>query len=101
MDEVTRKDIRVGDTVLLERAGDVIPYVVRVLQEHRTGSEKRFRMPRHCPVCGAEVVRAEDEVAYRCVGVSCPARLKQAVRFFGSRGALAVGGAREELGEPL
>jgi DNA ligase (NAD+) len=101
MDEVVRKDIRVGDTVLLERAGDVIPYVVRVLQEERTGSEKRFRMPRHCPVCGAEVVRAEGEVAYRCVGVSCPARLKQAVRFFGSRGALDVEGLGEKLVDQL
>jgi DNA ligase (NAD+) len=101
MDEVARKDVRVGDTVLLERAGDVIPYVVRVLQEQRTGSEKRFRMPRHCPVCGAEVVRAEGEVAYRCVGVSCPARLKQAVRFFGSRGALDVEGLGEKLVDQL
>jgi DNA ligase (NAD+) len=101
MDEIARKDIRVGDTVLLERAGDVIPYVVRVLEEKRTGREKRFRMPRHCPVCGAEVVRAEDEVAYRCLGVSCPARLKQAVRFFGSRGALDVEGLGEKLVDQL
>ena len=58
MDEIERKDVRIGDTVLLERAGDVIPYVVKVLTERRTGEEKRFRMPAKCPVCGAEVVRA-------------------------------------------
>src|SRR5439155_1160417 len=67
MDEIERKDVRIGDTVLIERAGDVIPYVVKVLTEKRTGKEKKFRMPRKCPVCGAEVVRAEGEVAYRCI----------------------------------
>jgi DNA ligase (NAD+) len=101
MDEVERKDIRVGDAVLLERAGDVIPYVVRVLSEQRTGGEKRFRMPRRCPVCGGAVVRAEGEVAYRCLNVSCPARLKQAVRFFGSRGAMDVEGLGEKLVDQL
>src|SRR6516162_1622952 len=101
MDEVERKDIRVGDAVLLERAGDVIPYVVRVLSEQRTGGEKRFRMPRRCPVCGGDVVRAEGEVAYRCLNVSCPARLKQAVRFFGSRGAMDVEGLGEKLVDQL
>src|SRR5436309_1443695 len=65
MDEIERRDVRIGDTVLIERAGDVIPYVVKVLTEKRTGEAKKFRMPRKCPVCGAEVVRAEGEVAYR------------------------------------
>ncbi len=101
MDEVERKDVRVGDTVLLERAGDVIPYVVRVLTERRTGSETPFRMPSHCPVCGADVVRQEDEVAYRCLNVACPARLKQALRFFGSRGALDIEGLGEKLVDQL
>ncbi len=101
MDEIERKDVRVGDTVLLERAGDVIPYVVRVETTRRTGREKRFRMPRHCPVCGADVVRQEDEVAYRCLNVSCPARLKQALRFFGSRGAMDVEGLGEKLVDQL
>ena len=101
MDEVERKDVRVGDTVLLERAGDVIPYVVRVLTEERSGREKRFRMPRRCPVCGADVVRQEDEVAYRCLNVACPARLKQALRFFGSRGAMDVEGLGEKLVDQL
>jgi DNA ligase (NAD+) len=101
MDEVARKDVRVGDTVLLERAGDVIPYVVRVETSRRTGREKRFRMPHQCPVCGADVIRQEDEVAYRCLNVSCPARLKQALRFFGSRGAMDVEGLGEKLVDQL
>jgi len=101
MDEVERKDIRVGDTIVLERAGDVIPYVVEVVAERRTGHERRFRMPEHCPVCGARVTRGEDEVAYRCTGLACPAKLKQALRFFGSRGALDIEGLGEKLVEQL
>jgi DNA ligase (NAD+) len=101
MDEIERKDVRIGDTVLLERAGDVIPYVVKVITERRSGREKRFRMPATCPVCGAEVVRAEEEVAYRCIGLSCPAQLKQSVRFFGARGALDVEGLGEKLVDQL
>jgi DNA ligase (NAD+) len=101
MDEIERKDIRIGDTVLLERAGDVIPYVVKVITERRTGKERRFRMPAACPVCGADVVRAEGEVAYRCIGLSCPAQLKQAVRFFGARGAMDVEGLGEKLVDQL
>src|SRR2546427_5082923 len=101
MDEIERKDVRVGDTVLIERAGDVIPYVVKVLTEKRTGKERKFRMPRKCPVCGAEVVRAEGEVAYRCIGLSCPAKLKQAVRFFGARGAMDIEGLGEKLVDQL
>src|SRR5881296_2626515 len=101
MDEVERKDVRVGDTVLIERAGDVIPYVVKVVTERRTGREKRFHMPAACPVCGAKVVRAEGEVAYRCIGLACPAQLKQQLRFFGARGALDVEGLGEKLVDQL
>src|SRR5213076_2048722 len=101
MDEVERKDVRVGDTVLLERAGDVIPYVVKVVTERRTGHEKRFRMPSTCPVCGAKVERAEGEVAYRCIGLDCPAKLKQQLRFFGARGAMDVEGLGEKLVDQL
>ncbi len=101
MDEVKRKDVRVGDTVLLERAGDVIPYVVRVVADAGGRRGKPFRMPSRCPVCGADVVRPEGEVAYRCLNVSCPARLKQALRFFGSRGALDVEGLGEKLVDQL
>src|SRR5205807_3640131 len=101
MDEIERKDVRVGDTVLIERAGDVIPYVVKVLTEKRTGKERRFRMPRRCPVCGADVVRAEGEAAYRCIGLSCPAQLKQSLRFFGARGAMDIEGLGEKLVDQL
>ncbi|HWP64607.1 MAG TPA: NAD-dependent DNA ligase LigA [Candidatus Limnocylindria bacterium] len=97
MDEIERKDIRIGDLVVLERAGDVIPYVVGVKPEARTGAEQRFEMPSHCPVCGAHVTRAEGEVAYRCTGLACPAKLAQAVQFFGSRAALDIEGLGEKL----
>jgi DNA ligase (NAD+) len=101
MDEVERKDIRIGDTVVLERAGDVIPYVVGVVEEKRTGREKKFIMPDRCPVCGAAVYREEGEVAYRCIGVSCPAKLKESLKFFGSRGALDIEGLGDKLIEQL
>jgi len=101
MDEIERKDIRIGDTIVIERAGDVIPYVVRVVPEKRSGREKKFTMPAHCPVCGAEVVRAEGEVAYRCVGVGCPAQLKQSLRFFGARTAMDIEGLGEKLVDQL
>jgi DNA ligase (NAD+) len=101
MDEIRRKDVRVGDTVLLERAGDVIPYVVKVLVEKRTGRERPFRMPARCPVCGAQVVHPAGEVAYRCINLACPAKLKQAIRFFGARGAMDIEGLGEKLVEQL
>jgi DNA ligase (NAD+) len=101
MDEIERKDIRVGDTIVLERAGDVIPYVVKVVTSQRTGHERRFQMPRACPVCGADVVRAEGEVAYRCIGLACPAQLKQSLRFFGARTAMDVEGLGEKLVDQL
>src|SRR5262249_51643746 len=75
MDEVARKDIRIGDTVIIERAGDVIPYVVEVVTERRTGAERLFAMPSQCPICGSPVVREEGAAAYRCVGLQCPAKL--------------------------
>jgi DNA ligase (NAD+) len=101
MDEVGRKDVRMGDTIVLERAGDVIPYVVEVVTAERTGDERRFSMPEHCPICGARVTRGEDEVAFRCTGLACPAKLKQALRFFGSRGALDIEGLGEKLVDQL
>src|SRR5919106_173662 len=101
MDEIARKDIRIGDTVLVERAGDVIPYVVKVIEEKRTGEEKQFVMPERCPVCGSEVFREEGEAAYRCIGISCPAQLKESLKFFGSRGAMDIEGLGEKLIEQL
>ena len=101
MDEVERKDIRIGDTVIVERAGDVIPYVVQVLKEKRSSREKKFKMPDHCPVCGSGVYREEGEVAYRCVGLSCPAKLKEGLKFFGSRGGMDIEGLGEKLIDQL
>jgi DNA ligase (NAD+) len=101
MDEIERKDIRIGDAVVVERAGDVIPYVVRVLEHQRSGNEKKFVMPEHCPVCGAAVVREEGEAAYRCIGISCPAKLKESLKFFASRGALDIEGLGEKLIDQL
>ena len=96
-DEILRKDIRIGDTVVVERAGDVIPKVARCLPEFRTGNERRFVMPSTCPVCGAEVVRLEAASAHRCVNTSCPARFKQSVLHFISKGGLDVDGMGPKL----
>jgi DNA ligase (NAD+) len=101
MDEIARKDIRIGDYVLVERAGDVIPYVVKVLTERRTGEERQFVMPERCPVCGSEVFREEGEAAYRCIGIACPAKLKESLTFFASRGAMDIEGLGEKLVEQL
>jgi len=101
MDEIARKDIQIGDTVVVERAGDVIPYVVRVLEEKRTGGESKFVMPERCPVCGSEVFREEGEAAYRCIGISCPAQLKESLKFFGSRGAMDIEGLGDKLIDQL
>ncbi len=97
MDEIERKDVRIGDTVLVGRAGDVIPEVVQVIAERRTGAERAFAMPAECPECGAHVVREEGEVAYRCVGLSCPAQLKERIRHFGGRGGMDIEGLGDKL----
>ena len=91
-DEIRRKDIRVGDTVLIQRAGEVIPEVVEVVTEARTGSETVFEFPRQCPVCGADVERPEGEAVARCVGIACPAQLAANVRHFASRPAMDIEG---------
>jgi DNA ligase (NAD+) len=101
MDEIARKDIRIGDTVVVERAGDVIPYVVQVLTDKRTGNERPFVMPGRCPVCGGAVFREEGEAAYRCIGMACPAKLKESLKFFGSRGAMDIEGLGEKLIDQL
>lgn len=97
MDEIERKDIRVGDWVTIERAGDVIPYVVGPLVERRDGSERKFVMPKKCPACGARVERLEDEVAYRCTSRSCPAQLRETLRHFASKSAMDVDGLGDKL----
>ena len=73
-EEIDRKDIRIGDYVIVQRAGDVIPEVVSVLAEKRDGSEKKFRLPKKCPSCGTETVKLEEEVAIRCPNEDCPAQ---------------------------
>jgi DNA ligase (NAD+) len=91
-DEINRKDIRVGDTVVVERAGEVIPHVITVISERRTGKEKRFPPPGRCPVCGSDVVREEGEVAYRCVGLNCAAQVREKIRHYASRAAMDIEG---------
>jgi DNA ligase (NAD+) len=98
-DEIRRKDIRIGDTVVVQRAGDVIPQVVQVITERRSGNEREFFMPTHCPVCGAPTHRAEGEAAHYCTNASCPAQLKRHVQHFVARGAMDVDGLGEKLAD--
>lgn len=100
-DEILRKDIRIGDYILLERSGDVIPHVVSVMTERRTGNEKVFRLPDNCPACGSAVFRPEGEVVSRCVNPSCPARLRESVLHFASRRAMDIEGLGESLVDQL
>jgi DNA ligase (NAD+) len=97
-DELDRKDVRVGDTVVVRRAGDVIPEVARVVKSRRPRRTRRFYLPDRCPVCGSEVIRMEGEVAARCSGgLYCPAQRKQAVRHFASRRAMDIEGLGQKL----
>ncbi|MGC8719135.1 MAG: NAD-dependent DNA ligase LigA [Thermodesulforhabdaceae bacterium] len=95
-DEIVRKDIRIGDWVIVQRAGDVIPEVVEVIAERRTGSEREFVMPSVCPVCGADVVQKPGEVAHRCSNPRCPARIKASIIHFASREAMDIEGLGEK-----
>jgi len=100
-DEIERKDVRVGDTVLIQRAGDVIPEVVKVIKEKRTGEEKKFKLPSRCPVCGTEVSQPPGEVVARCPNISCPARLKESIKHFASKQALDIEGLGDKIVEAL
>ncbi len=100
-DEIDRKGVRIGDTVVVQRAGDVIPEIVKVLLEKRTGREKRFLMPDRCPICGSEVDRPEGEAVSRCTGAACPAKLKETIFHFASRDALNIEGLGEKTIEQL
>ncbi|MGI6596275.1 MAG: NAD-dependent DNA ligase LigA [bacterium] len=91
-DIIRARDIRIGDVVRVEKAGDIIPEVVGSVPERRTGQEQLFVMPTSCPACGAEVVKLPGEVAWRCPNVSCPARLRESLLHFGSRGAMDIDG---------
>jgi len=96
-DEMRRKDILEGDWVLIRRAGEVIPEVVKVLPERRTGAERRFVFPESCPVCGARVVREEGEKVYRCTGAACPAQLIGRLTHFAQRRAMDIDGLGDKL----
>ncbi|MGD9495458.1 MAG: NAD-dependent DNA ligase LigA [Armatimonadota bacterium] len=100
-DEVARKDIRVGDHVIIRKAGDVIPEVVRSLPERRSGHERKFEMPRECPVCGTEVVREEGAAATRCPNLNCPARRLSLLLHWGSRQAMDIDGLGEAVAAQL
>jgi DNA ligase (NAD+) len=98
-DEIARLGVQIGDAVVIERSGDVIPKVVRV---HTQGSyRRRFQIPRHCPVCGGKVVREEGEAASRCINTNCPARLKESILHFASRGVMNIDGLGDALVDQL
>ena len=96
-DEIDKKDIRIGDTVIVQRAGDVIPEVVKVIESKRTGKEKRFIIPDKCPVCNSEILKSDNEVVSRCLGLTCPAKLKETIKHFVSKGAMDADGLGDKL----
>jgi len=100
-DEVKRLGVRIGDWVLIEKGGEVIPKVLKVIESRRTGTEKRFRMPKKCPVCGGEISRPEGEVVARCVAADCPAQLKGRLLHFASRRAMRIEGLGDSLVDQL
>lgn len=100
-DEIARKDIRKGDTVLVTRAGDVIPEVIKSIQEKRAGNEVPFQMPEYCPVCNEKVIREPGEAVRRCVNINCPAQIKGRIRHFASKRAMDIDGLGTRLVEQL
>ena len=100
-DLIKEKDVRIGDTVIIRKAGDIIPEVVAPIVEKRTGDEMPFEMPENCPVCDSELIRIEEEVAIRCVNPQCPAQMKEAIIHFVSRGAMNIEGIGERVVDQL
>lgn len=100
-DFVKDKDIKIGDTVIIQKAGDVIPEIVEVLKEKRAGNEKEFKMPKVCPVCGSEAVREEGKAVVRCTGIECPAALYRSLIHFASRDAMDIEGLGPALIDQL
>ncbi|PIC63337.1 DNA ligase (NAD(+)) LigA [Sporosarcina sp. P13] len=100
-DLIKEKDVRIGDTVVLRKAGDIIPEIVMAITDERTGDEQPFHMPSTCPVCSSELLRIEGEVALRCVNPKCPAQMKEALIHFVSRKAMNIEGVGEKLVEQL
>lgn len=101
IDYIKERDIRIGDTVWVQKAGDIIPEVISVVQEKRTGQEREFVMPETCPQCGSQVVREEGESAYRCTGIECPAQLFRSIVHFSSRDAMNIDGLGPAIIETL
>ncbi|MGA1867880.1 MAG: NAD-dependent DNA ligase LigA [bacterium] len=100
-DEIRKKDVRVGDVVVIQRAGDVIPEVVKIIESKRTGEEKIFVMPEKCPVCGSKAERPEGEAVHRCTGIACPAQLKEHLFHFASKGAMDMDGLGSKFLEQM
>jgi DNA ligase (NAD+) len=100
-DEIERLGLKIGDKVIIERAGDVIPHVVKVLKEKRTGAEQNIPFPQHCPVCCNPVTRLKGEVVPRCQGLDCPAQLRESLKHFGSRTAMDIDGLGERYIDQL
>jgi DNA ligase (NAD+) len=96
-DEIDKKNIHIGDTVIVQRAGDVIPEIVKTVEPSARGSEKPFRIPDICPVCGSRVVRLEGESAYRCINLDCPAQIRENITHFVSRDGMNIDGLGEKL----
>ncbi len=100
-DDIRRKDIRIGDTVIIQRAGEVIPQVVGPVTSKRSGQERIFTMPSHCPVCGAEAIRPEGEAMHRCPNAACPAQVQERLAYFVSRGGMDIRGIGESISATL
>ena len=96
-DYINEKDIKINDTVLVQKAGDIIPQVVEVIKEKRTGEEMEFKMPEECPVCGEPTVRLEGEAAVKCINISCPAQIRRGIIHFASREAMDIDGLGESI----
>jgi len=100
-DDIHRKDIRIGDWVVVQRAGEVIPEIVEPVVSRRTGKEEIFSMPSHCPVCGSEVIKPEGEAMHRCTNAACPSQALEKIKHFVSRGAMDIDGVGEKLCQAL
>lgn len=100
-EDIHRKDIRIGDVVVVQRAGEVIPEIVGPVKSRRTGEEKIFVMPRRCPVCGGEVIKPEGEAMHRCTNAACPSQALEQIKHFVSRGAMDIDGVGEKLCQAL
>ncbi|MCK4402863.1 MAG: NAD-dependent DNA ligase LigA [Dehalococcoidia bacterium] len=100
-EDIHRKDIRIGDVVVVQRAGEVIPEIVGPVKSRRSGKEKIFYMPSHCPVCGSEVIKPEDEAMHRCPNAACPSQALEQIKHFVTRGAMDIDGVGEKLCQAL